>query len=72
MGALEVSSYEAPLPGSLRSAWIDYRTGEPTASRCTDAVLLPMPADARSRGFGCSGESNGIGARVRRWLRNDE
>jgi len=76
MGALEADSYRAPRPESLESAWVDYLTGEPSAARCTDAVELPLPADARigharGRGFGCAGgDAGSIGARLRRWLRD--
>jgi penicillin-binding protein 1B len=70
MASLEVSSYEAPQPKSLEGRWIDYVTGTPTGARCTDAVLVPLPADDDSpRAFGCDGE-RGVGARIRSWLKD--
>jgi penicillin-binding protein 1B len=71
MASLESRSYAAPQPASLTGAWIDYDTGEPVASRCENAVLVPVPVDARlSRGFGCHGEPLGLGARLKRWLKD--
>src|SRR5690606_24426251 len=34
LGALAPTSYDAPLPGGLELAAIDYLTGEPVAERC--------------------------------------
>jgi penicillin-binding protein 1B len=72
--SLEASSYSAPQPATLEGRWIDYLTGEPSAARCADAVLLPLPANMRPErglGFGCAG-AGGLGTRLRRWLRGDE
>jgi penicillin-binding protein 1B len=72
LGSLEAASYAAPQPQALTSAWIDYRTGQPTGARCSDAVELPFPEKhAPARAFGCDG-ATGIGARVRSWLRNGD
>jgi penicillin-binding protein 1B len=71
LGALEARPYGAPRPASLESEWIDYMTGAVSAARCEDAVLLPLPTTANlPRGFGCGGAQDGLGARMRRWLRN--
>jgi len=61
-----------PQPESLEGAWIDYVTGEPSAARCADAVLLPLPAAAQPRrSYDCDGTAESLGARVRRWLHHD-
>ena len=67
-GALELDSYAAPQPSSVEARWIDYHTGEPSAARCPDAVLLPFPAASREpRATDCSAADR-FGARLRRWL----
>jgi penicillin-binding protein 1B len=78
IGSLEAESYEAARPESLESAWVDYLTGEPSAARCPDAVQLPLPKAAsfgkgwaRALGSGCTGSAGALGARLRRWLRDD-
>ncbi|HJR68464.1 MAG TPA: penicillin-binding protein 1B [Gammaproteobacteria bacterium] len=66
--SLEASSYEAPRPADVDERWVDYLTGDPTAQRCPDAVLVPMPAAADfPRAFGCNGET-GFGSRFRSWF----
>jgi penicillin-binding protein 1B len=69
--SIEASSYNAPQPEALERGWIDFRTGEPTAPRCPDAIELPFPPNGRpDRAFGCDG-ATGLGARIRSWLNND-
>lgn len=66
--SLEAASYEAPRPADVDERWVDYVTGDPTAERCPDAVLVPMPATADyPRAFGCNSET-GLGARFRSWF----
>jgi penicillin-binding protein 1B len=73
MNSLEASSYEAPLPKTLAQSWIDFATGDPTAERCPDAVLLPFPAGAAPpHVFGCKREGFGLGARLKRWLKDTQ
>jgi penicillin-binding protein 1B len=70
--SVEASSYSAPPPVELEERWIEYQTGAPTAARCPDAVMVPVPAGADiPRVFGCGGES-GFGARVRSWFGGQE
>jgi penicillin-binding protein 1B len=69
--ALAAAPYQAPAPPALEERWINYLTGEPTAARCSDAIMVPVPAAADvPRAFGCNGDT-GLGARVRSWLRDD-
>jgi penicillin-binding protein 1B len=71
LSSLEAASYSAPPPPALEERWIDYLTGDPTAARCPDAVLVPVPSSFDvPRVFGCGGES-GFGARIRSWLGGD-
>jgi penicillin-binding protein 1B len=66
--SLEAASYEAPRPADVDERWVDYFTGDPTAQRCPDAVLVPMPATADfPRAFGCNGQT-GFGSRFRSWF----
>jgi penicillin-binding protein 1B len=66
--SLEAASYEAPRPADVDEYWVDYLTGDPTAARCPDAVLVPMPSTADfPRAFGCDGDT-GFGARFRSWF----
>ncbi len=66
--SLEAASYEAPRPADVDERWVDYLTGDPTAERCPDAVLMPIPVTADfPRAYGCNGET-GFGARFRSWL----
>jgi penicillin-binding protein 1B len=68
LNSLEAASYEAPRPADVDEYWVDYLTGDPSAARCPDAVLVPMPASAVfPRAFGCNGET-GLGARFRSWF----
>ena len=66
--SLEAASYEAPRPANVDERWVDYLTGDPTAQRCPDAVLVPMPDTADfPHAYGCNGET-GLGARFRSWF----
>ena len=71
INALAAAPYQAQAPANLDGVWLNYLTGAPTAERCTEAIWVPVPANADvPRAFGCDGE-NGFGARLRSWLRND-
>jgi hypothetical protein len=68
LSALEANSYSAPAPDGVDETWIDYLTGAPLATRCPNAIAVPVPdTDYYPRAFGCNGET-GIGARIRSWL----
>ncbi|HEX6997647.1 MAG TPA: penicillin-binding protein 1B [Gammaproteobacteria bacterium] len=72
LASLGGPGYSPPELPDLPSRWIDYYTGLRTRERCPNAVLLPVPDDARPpRAFGCGDDEGGFGARMRRWLRND-
>jgi penicillin-binding protein 1B len=73
MSSVEASSYRPPQPETLASVWIDYETGRPSASRCSDALMLPVPEkDRPRRGYECDGTPESLGARVRRLLRHGD
>jgi penicillin-binding protein 1B len=70
LDSLDATSYAPPPPPDAELTFIDYRTGLATEAGCPDAVLLPVPVDARpALARSCGNAKPRIGSGVRNWLR---